>query len=230
MTIVTFNSIAGATVYYPSNGLKPRTCRLEEKFHAKIEAMFADLWQRSPWGQAQWIGSLGCMVPSTPGHDSGRHDTGEAFDLATVQWAATNWARVISATDPRCVEPEVPAAGSVEAVARCLAVEAVVRLHFQTALNWWFNAAHRDHWHIDTGRGEPTWEARGNQVRFLQAALRYVWGAEGLVIDGQFGPKTERALMVSDWAMKRTSFVALAPGAAWWPAFLEETAEKGFAL
>jgi hypothetical protein len=121
------------------------------------------------------------------------------------------------------MEPEVPAEGSVEAVACYLAVEAVIRMHFQTALDWWFNAAHRDHWHIDTGRGEPAWEGRGNQVRFLQAALRYVWGAEGLAIDGQFGPKTRTALVMH-------SDVDAADLAQHWQGFLSARAVRGFQL
>lgn len=208
MSIVHFTTLAGATIYFPPNGLKPRKVRLESAFHARLEAMFSDLWQRCPWGQAQWIGSLGCMVPSTPGHDTGRHDSGEAFDLASVRWPGR---ALVHATDP-----------SAQAYSRYLAVEAVARLHFQTALDWWFGAEHRDHWHIDTGHGEPTWEGRSNQVCFLQASLRYVWGVEGLKIDGAMGPKTRTAL--------QSCFAVALVGAGWWPAFLEETARRGFAL
>ena len=226
MTIVTFTTLAGATVYYPPNGLKPRKVRLNAAFHAKLEAMFSDLWARCPWGQAQWIGSLGCMVPSTPGHDTGRHGTGEAFDLSHLGWPRVDQVPLradrpsvrIGAGDPG---PDPDAVARID-LARYLAVEAVIRMHFQTALDWWFNAAHRDHWHIDTGRGEPTWEGRGNQVRFLQAALRYVWGAEGLAIDGAMGPKTIGAL-------RRDKRVILDDGLGW-PLFLRDTAARGFAL
>jgi hypothetical protein len=225
MTIVKFSEIAGAQIYYPPNGLKPRKVALEAAFHARLESMFADLWQRCPWGQAQWIGSLGCMVPSTPGHDTGRHDSGEAFDLSDVIWdlpdlrGARGGLLRIAAGDPGPNPLSVPRID----LARYLAVEAVVRMHFQTALDWWFNTAHRDHWHIDCGNGEPTWEGRGNQVRFLQAALRYVWGAEGLAIDGQFGPKTRTALVMS-------SDVDAADIAQHWQGFLAATAVRGFKL
>jgi len=221
MTIVTFTTLAGATVYYPPNGLKPRKVALESAFHAKLEAMFADLWARSPLGQAQWIGSLGCMVPSTPDHDTGRHNTGEAFDLSDVLWPDGTYGTSVSAGDPGL---ESRGEGP-KRLARYLAVESVVRMHFQTALDWWYPDSrdgkfrHRDHLHIDTGRGEPTWQARSNQVRFLQASLRYVWGAEGLAIDGVMGAKTRAALGDVDFGAAEQV----------WPEWLEETARGGFA-
>jgi hypothetical protein len=219
MTIVTFTTIAGATVYYPPNGLKPRKVRLEAAFLAKLEACFADLWARCPWGQAQWIGSLGCMVPSAPDHDTGRHDSGEAFDLAATLWPVADGGVatvIVSAEDGTLVS------GGIK-IPHYLAFEAVIRIHFQTALDWWHPGnRHRDHWHIDTGRGEPTWEGRSNQVRFLQAALRYVWCAEGLAIDGQFGPKTRAALALC-------CDVDAAEIAGHWQGVLEATAVRGFA-
>jgi len=224
MTIVHFTTLAGAQIYYPPAGLKPRKVALESAFYAKLEAMFADLWARCPWGPAQWIGSLGCMVPSTPGHDTGRHDTGEAFDLASVMWMRPD------GTTRIMIYAGDPASQIRQVVAGYLAVEAVIRMHFQTALDWWFDAAHRDHWHIDTGRGEPTWEERSNQVRFLQAALRYVWGAEGpkgpLEIDGVLGAETSVALARSDADATEST---LRGKDSRWPRFLEETARGGFA-
>lgn len=234
MTLIHFTTLAGATMYFPPNGLRPRRVALEERFHAALEAMFADLWPRCPWGQAQWIGSLGCMVPSTPKRDTGRHNSGEAFDLSDLIWPGadvpTPSVRIvhIGAGDPTPLGA-VPEEALRPFRARYLAVEAIVRKHFQTALDWWHPTAHagkpptwdhRDHWHIDSGRGEPTWEGRKNQVMFLQAALRYVWGAGELKIDGDFGPKTKLA-------------VDEATGRRWeagWIEFLEETARRGFAL
>ncbi len=228
MTLVRFTSIAGATVFYPPQGLKPRRVALEEKFHARLEAMFLDLWQRCPWGQAQWIGSLGCYVPSTPDHDTGRHDSGEAFDLASVRFPAASVER--GSAEPY---PAIPRESEIAATdpgpktgrgcARYLALESIIRLHFQTALDWWFNAAHRDHWHLDLGNGEPIWQGRSNQVRFLQAALRYVWQAGELAIDGDLGPKTMTAYATSGHLVSRLPHEG-------WTAFLEETARRGFAV
>lgn len=227
LDLITFTEIAGATVYYPPNGLKPRKVRLNRGFHAVLGACLKDLWQRCPWGRAEWLGSLGCYVASTPDHDTGRHDIGEAVDISSLRWPTASVERgsaepypaipreiEIAATDPG------PKTG--RGCARYLAVAAVFRLHFQTALDWWHpdgdgKFRHRDHWHIDAGRGAPTWEARKNQVRFLQAALRYVWGAEGLAIDGKLGAKTQAAI---DERVD-TRHVA-------WPQFLEETARRGF--
>lgn len=218
--LITFTEIAGAHVYYPPNGLKPRKVRLDRAFHAKLTACLDDLWQRCPWGRADWIGSLGCYVVD-PERDTGRHKTGEAIDVARIEWP--NGERV----DPN--DPYQVVRGLTE---HYIAVAAVFRLHFQTVLDWWHpdgdgKYRHRDHLHIDTGRGAPTWEKRRNQVRFLQAALNYVWEASpALVIDGGFGPKTRAALA----GVPQSMAVIEAGGTAWWPEFLEETARRGFAV
>lgn len=238
MTLITFDTIAGARVYFPPNGLKPRKVRLERAFHAKMEACLSDLWQRCLWGPAQWIGSLGCYVVDAK-RDTGRHKTGEAIDVSDLLWPDGGPGSSISSDDPGLLSRgEGP-----KRMARYLAVEAVFRLHFQTVLDWWHPDAdggfrHRDHWHIDTGRGEPTWEGRSNQVRFLQAALRYVWQCEGekgpLNIDGKFGKETFKALSRCD----TVEFVARDPLSPkmeltlrddWWQRFLEAAVQKGFA-
>lgn len=96
-------------------------------------------------------------------------------------------------------------------------VEAVLRRHFGTVLDFHYNAAHRDHFHIDDSASVGFRPGSRSLVLFVQAALNEFYGA-GLRVDGAYGPLTRAA--VSDAVGNVT-----AP--AEWLAFLGQIARRG---
>ena len=206
-TLVHFTTLAGCPVT-PS----PRKCGAE--FLAKLDAAFEDLWARRPWGPAKLITHMGAYVDRPDPQGTDRHAQGRAIDIGEIRWPDGRW---ISASHGGSAAPQIRA--------RYLAVTAVFELHLGCVLNYWQpDGKHRSHWHLDDHR-EPGWSpAWKPSVRFLQAALRYVWGAEGLAIDGDFGPKTKAAYVNATGGPEDLT------GGLGWPLFLEETARRGFGL
>ena len=73
-----------------------------------------------------------------------------------------------------------------------IGIEAVLRRHFGTVLNHFYNADHRDHLHVDTGT--PVGLRRVRTIAlFVQLMSRHVLGVE-IAVDGAWGPKTDAAL------------------------------------
>ena len=207
MTIVTFTTIAGCPV-------SPSPRKIGSEFLAKLNTTFEDLWARCPWGRASKIVHMGAYVdrPDPKGID--RHAQARAIDIAEIRWP---WPHPRISAD----QPGAMGGQATKLTAHYLAVTAVFERHLGCVLNYWQpDGKHRSHWHLDDHR-EPGWNVAWlPSVRFLQAALRYVWAAEGLAIDGQFGPKTKAALGDVDFGAAEQV----------WPEWLEETARKGFAL
>ncbi|MEM7309960.1 MAG: N-acetylmuramoyl-L-alanine amidase [Planctomycetota bacterium] len=75
---------------------------------------------------------------------------------------------------------------------RYLTIEATLRKVFGTVLNYDYNAAHHDHWHCDLGRN-TSWRRAESQVKFVQRALREIWG-EDIEVDGGWGDLSRGAL------------------------------------
>ncbi len=77
-----------------------------------------------------------------------------------------------------------------------LAIEAVLRIHFGTVLNYDYNAAHEDHFHFDNGTNVGFKRAARSHVLFLQHSLTKLFdkdvGTAG--VDGVYGDDTEAAL------------------------------------
>jgi len=218
MTIVTFTTLAGCPV-------SPSPRKIGDAFLAKLDAAFEDLWARCPWGRATEIVHMGAYVnrPDPQGVD--RHAQARAIDIAEIRWPWPHpW---IAACQPGAMGGQ-----ATKLMAHYLAVTAVLEMHLGCVLNYWqADDKHRSHWHLDDHR-EPGWNAGWlPSVRFLQASLRYVWGAEGpkgpLKIDGVLGAETSVALARSD---ANATEPTLRGKDSQWPEFLEETARRGFAL
>ena len=189
----------------------PSSRKCGRAFFATLEDAFLDLWARCPWGRASRIVHMGAYVDRPDPAGTDRHAQGRAIDIHEIEWPGPV---IVSARDGSA------ALSDNRRLPRYLAVTAVLEMHIGCVLNYWQpDGKHRSHWHLDDHR-EPGWSPQWKpSVRFLQAALRYIWGAEGLVIDGDFGPKTRAALGDTD----------LGASAQCWPEFLEETSRRGFA-
>jgi len=105
-----------------------------------------------------------------------------------------------------------------------LGVEAVLRKHFGTVLDWHYNQAHRDHWHVDDGTPVGYDDRSRSRVLFLQASLQQVFG-HSIVVDGIAGPQTRRS---SSEALRELSIEGALNTLDTWIAYLDAVAVKAF--
>jgi hypothetical protein len=171
-----FTRLAGIPIHYaraPSAPYgtrgKPRKVRLAGGTRERFESCFAEL--REIAGKPDCIVSGGCYV-----NKPGRHGQGRAMDIDSIWWPGWHVVTKVGIT------------------IRYLGVEAVLRRHFGTVLNYDYNRAHQDHWHVDDGRPVGYAPRSRAQTVFVQQALNILWG-KNLLVDGKTGPKTTEALM-----------------------------------
>ncbi|MEA2207073.1 MAG: hypothetical protein QOE77_3849 [Blastocatellia bacterium] len=169
-----FRTLNGIPVHYDRPPVAPYGSRgVAYDFHgtneleSKLDACFAELEQVCPLGRPEVLTSGGAWVDKP-----GFHGSGEALDLDGIHWANKAFVTLNFPTDRRFY----------------LGIEAVLRKHFPTVLNYYFNAAHHDHLHLDLG-GQIAFNRVRSKILFLQAALTYVLEIP-VAIDGGWGPET----------------------------------------
>ena len=140
-------------------------------FEEKLQAAFAALWDACPLGTAEVIASGGAYVEKP-----GAHGRGRAFDLDAIFWPERTFVALSYPQNRRFY----------------LAVEAVLRKHFGTVLNYRYNSAHRDHLHLDDLAPVGFVPGHRSRVLFLQMALTHLFGRT-VAIDGLIGPETRGA-------------------------------------
>ncbi len=147
-----FKTLAGVSVHYDRPPLAPYgSGGVSYDFHAtkdlenKLDKCFAQLWQVCPLGKPEVIVSAGAWV-AKPGY----HGDGEAFDLDGLHWSHKSFMTLNYPTDRHLY----------------LGIEAVLRKHFGTVLNYHYNLDHRDHLHLDSG-GEIGFSRPQNQKYFF---------------------------------------------------------------
>ena len=150
---------------------KPYTFYCLSEFENKLDNCFKELWQVCPLGPAEIITSAGAYV-----NKAGAHGKGRGFDLDGIFWKDTD-----------LVTLNFPRQRSIY-----LGVEAILRKHFGTVLNYKYNAAHKDHFHIDDLSEVSFNTGSRSRVLFLQMAITHVFG-HPIDIDGQYGPETRGA-------------------------------------
>lgn len=178
----TFRALGGVPVHYDrrhSGDYGTRgaaaTFHVTEEFEAKLDRCFEQLWELSPFGRAEVITSAGAWV-----NKPGFHGLGRALDLDGIFWRDKSFVTLFDGFQGRDRR-------------LYLAVEAVLRMHFGQVLNYDFNAAHRDHFHIDDVA--PGFRASSKTaVFFVQNALSFVLG-HSVSRDGVFGSETDGALV-----------------------------------
>lgn len=178
-------------------------------FENKLDKCFEELWGLCPDGRAELITSAGAFTDKPSFHGQGR-----AFDLDGIFWSNRTF---ITFKD-----------GYQRGDRKFyFGIEAVLRKHFGTVLDYLYNADHRDHFHIDDGstvgfRGSST-----SVVSFLQASLVYVLdisvGASG--IDGDYGSNTKAAVRQ---ALSRLGITGDIGNVNVWLQFLTGVAQTAF--
>lgn len=211
LDLVRFEEIKGVPIRYARAPVScygslgvARSVRLDREFLTTLEACLEELWSYAPQGRAEAIVSAGCYVEKP-----GMHGAGRAIDIDSIWWE----------TGPPVVTLNYP-----KDPRRYLAVEAVIRKHFGLVLDYHYNSAHRDHFHIDDSQQVGFFSTR-SRVVFVQAALIELWSCT-IDLDGRWGKQSIGAAeaVTSLLADKRdiTTFEG-------WMTFLDAVATRGFA-
>ena len=215
-----FTELAGVPVHYdrysdPNDDSKPhpefgygtrgKSYRFycSNSFQPKLEACFAELWEKCPHDKAEVITSAGAYVKKAKMHGRGR-----AFDLDAIFWKDREFITINYPIDPVFYS----------------GVEAILRKHFGTVLNYNYDPRHRDHFHFDDGTDVRFSKYSESRVWFLQAALTNVH-AIAVEMDGVWGPETSRE---SKKALKNISIDGNLTSREVWIKFLDETARIAF--
>lgn len=199
--------------HYGTKG-QPASFAVEKSFENQLDAAMNELWTKCPLGKADIILSAGAFVCK-----SGQHGKGLAFDLDGIWWGS----RLVLTKD-------------YHADARAyLGIEAILRKHVGTVLNYEYNAAHHDHWHLDAGTKPGFDSGSRSRVLFLQMALRKLFG-QSVRVDGQFGDETRKAVRAVFAALGLASAAEMDTDnevdkvlAEHWSAFLDGAAKEGLA-
>lgn len=175
-----FTHLAGVPVHYDrfqdpqftygTRG-KPFRFHCTEGFQQKLEAFFGELWDVCPLGRAEVITSAGAYVDKP-----GDHGLGRGFDIDGIFWENRTFITKQYPQDRRFY----------------LGVEAVLRKHFGTVLNFEFNAAHQDHFHIGDLSDPGFVAGHRSRVLFLQMILSHLFGRP-VAVDGAIGRETNGA-------------------------------------
>lgn len=176
-----FTKLAGVPVHYDrfqdprftygTRG-KPLTFHTTEAFERKLDGCFQELWDVCPLGQAEVITSAGAYVDKP-----GSHGLGRGFDIDGLFWANKTFVTLHYPQDRRFY----------------LGVESVLRKHFGTVLNFEFNAAHRDHFHIDDLSATGFVAGHRTRVLYVQMILTHLFDRP-VAIDGAIGSQTNGAV------------------------------------
>lgn len=193
----------GSPAEYGTRG-RPAVFRTTPAFHNRLTRCFTEVWE--VFGRAEVITSAGAWVPRP-----GKHGQGRAFDLDAVFWAGGR--ELVTLRDGWQARDRQ----------LYLGVEALLRRHFGIVLDYNYNAAHRDHFHLDDGAPIQFRTGSRSTVLFVQAALVELWDAR-LDVDGLWGPLT-------GGAVKRALAAAGVAGTlsqrATWLRWLSEVARRG---
>ena len=211
-----FVTIAGVSTNYArlpvaNYGTRGRNYRFyaTAEFERKLDRCFFELWDVCPYGKAEVITSAGAWVGKSSYHGRAR-----AFDLDGIFW--TN--RTFVTLQDGYNNGDRPF---------YFGVEAILRRHFGTVLDYLYNAPHRDHFHIDDGSSVGFNSSFRSTVSFLQGTLVYVFGisvgASG--IDGLWGRNTRAAL---NQALSRLGITGSISNQAVWLQFLSGVARTAF--
>lgn len=205
-----FTELSGTAVHYARAPVAPYATRgksyrfyVIESFEQSLVACFKELWKVCPFGQADVLTSAGAYV-----NKSGYHGLGRGFDLDAIFWPERDFVTLNYPSDPVFY----------------LGVEAILRRHFGTVLNYLYNRAHRDHFHIDNGTSVKFTSSSTSRVYFLQAALTHVLDIP-VLIDGKYGSQTSGA---TNKALKNIGSTGKLESANTWKALLLSIAETAF--
>jgi len=206
-----FTEITGVPIHYARPPVAPYATRGKsyrfyalKDFEDQLTACFTELWQICSLGKPEVVTSAGTYVDKV-----GYHGKGRAVDIDAIFWQSRDFVTLDYPSDPVFY----------------LGVEAILRRHFGTVLNYLYNVDHRDHFHIDNGSPVKFIRSSRSRVLFLQAALTYIFDLP-LLIDGIYGENTTSA---TNKALEESGISGDIDTVNVWTGLLLAIAEKGFA-
>jgi len=173
LSLTPFKALAGVDVFWGKWG-RPGWRKLEPAFFAELELTLAELWEECPWGEPDAILSGGAYVPREikPGD---RHAAAQAFDLSGLDWSSGSGPRLRVSRRAKEDLPEL-----------MLGIECILRRGCPQVLGPWYNAAHEDHWHIDSRAEARGWQPKSrSDVTFARACLHHIHGVEPGRVDAE---------------------------------------------
>jgi len=208
-----FNTVGGVPVHYARQPVAaygtigvPRTFHCTHNFFNKLDACFQELWRASPHGRANAVVSAGAQVTKP-----GAHGNGRAFDIDAIFWGGKTLVTRQFPTDTNYY----------------LGVEAVLRKHFGVVLDYNYNAAHQDHFHVDDTVAVGFSRARSHTL-FMQAVCYHIFGKRFRGnVDGDFGSGTQTAL---DEVCAELGVATPLTVLSNWNSFLDRVAARGMGV
>lgn len=159
---------------------RPRSVRAAPGFWSLCAAWMDHLGEVCPAGAPEIMATAGFQV--SKGSEVNSHRRGIAMDIDGLFWADDK------------IPPVIALRADVDA-RRCLAVEAGLRQYFGVVLGWWWNRAHKDHFHV-SAKGYAGWTSPrfvSQKTLFVQLALTKILGRP-VATDGKWGPETRGAV------------------------------------
>jgi hypothetical protein len=222
---VSVSHIDGTPTYFWRGGSTQRTTfSYQSGFHARCVAWIRDLRALSArygdsagYDRLQYLVLAGVYFCRNDGCFSW-HNFGRALDLDRVYWSST------IRCDPYYQDHVDP---SRRVRRRYLAVQAVSRRHFRYVLDGYYDAAHRDHMHLDDSALPLVCDttSRSGTV-FVQQCCREFLGSS-LAISGVWDSATEAAFRQSRRALGISSDPKFTETG--WRAWCARAAAHGFA-
>lgn len=180
-----YRTIGGVPLRYARSSppIQPMYARSTREFEHKLDHFSYNLATAAPtwYGSLKYIATAGAYVNKPTYHGRGR-----AFDLDIVAWRRVACRPLSQHHRNRQLNRR----------RRYIGVDALARRWFKYVLDGWYNAAHRDHMHLDDGGGALVFNTgyRSDTV-FIQKAANMMIGRR-LKIDGIYGPNTDRAFHI----------------------------------
>lgn len=205
-----YDALAGVALHYARPPVAPygsrgrqQTFSSTRKLRDTFEAALEELADVCPLGRPEVLTSAGTFV-----NKEGQHGKGQAVDVDAIFWADRAFVTDFYLTDTRFY----------------LAVESVFRRHFGLVLNYLYNTAHHDHFHMDLGVPVGFSTGSRSRVLYLQASLTHVHD-HPVLIDGIWGGQTSGA---SDAVLSDLGLSGKITTKSTWLAYLDRTARLGF--
>ena len=207
-----YSSVAGIPLHYSRQSSKDYgreginvNFYSTNDFKNRLEGCFQQLLDENPFGKPRLIVSAGIYV-----NKRGQHGRGRAIDVDSIYWPERTLISYFYPLD----------------TVFYLAIESIFRQHFGIVLNYRYNDAHKDHWHMDDSSPVDFFTTSRSRVLYLQACLTHIHD-HPVVVDGVWGPQTSGE---TEKVLAELGLASDLQRANTWRAFLRKTAEKGFDL
>ena len=206
----TYNTVAGIPLHYSRDrhyGERGRQLNFSstQKLKDVLDRCFEELSEESPFGKPQAVVTAGLYV-----NKPGFHGRGLAVDIDSIYWKERTLVSVLYPFDQ----------------VHYLAVESVFRQYFGTILNYLYDPAHEDHWHMDLGTRADFYTDSPSRVFYLQASLTHIHDRP-VLIDGVWGQQTRGAIQD---VLRELALGTDIENMSTWQAYLRRTATKGFEM